>query len=75
MMAVELPEFITLEFLQTIFEQNFAKNSILKVENYWGEFATNRGDNYASEMYRIHVDYEVNDLKRRKSIIIKVIRL
>ena len=69
-MAVELPEFITLDFFQKIFEEKFDKN--LKVENFWGEFATKPGDNYASEMFRITVDYELNDEKIRKAIILKV---
>lgn len=69
-MAVELPEFITLDFFQKIFEEKFDKK--LKVENFWGEFATKPGDNYASEMFRITVDYELDDEKIRKAIILKV---
>ena len=69
-MAVELPEFITLDFFQKIFEEKFDKN--LKVENFWGEFATKPGDNYASEMFRNTVEYELNDEKKRKAIILKV---
>lgn len=72
MTSVELPDFITIAFLQSIFEQNFGGNGHLKVENYWGEFATKKGENYASTMYRISVDYELNDVKRRKPIILKV---
>jgi hypothetical protein len=73
MTAIELPDFITIGFLQTIFEKNFCTGSgHLRVENYWGEFATKKGDNYASVMYRINVDYELNDVKRRKPIILKV---
>lgn len=74
-MAVELPEFVNLAFLQEIFEKNFAYGKHLKVENYWGEFATKPGDNYASEMYRITVDYELNDDRKRKPIILKVLNL
>lgn len=71
-MAVELPSFVDTSFLQTIFERNFAGNGHLKVEAFWGEFATKPGQNYSSNMYRINVDYELNDMKRRKSIILKV---
>lgn len=70
-MAVELPEFITLDFFQKIFEENFAGDKKLKVENFWGEFATKPGDNYASEMFRITVDYVLNDEKIRKAVILK----
>lgn len=69
-MSVELPEFITLDFFQKIFEINFA--SKIRVDNFWGEFATKKGDNYASDMFRVTVDYEVNDVKTRKAVILKV---
>jgi hypothetical protein len=74
MTAIELPEFITIGFLQAIFEENFAGSGggQVRVENYWGEFATKKGDNYASVMYRISVDYELNDVRRRRPIILKV---
>ncbi|KAG5682325.1 hypothetical protein PVAND_011684 [Polypedilum vanderplanki] len=73
MSAVALPEFVTIEFLQRIFVKNFGSpSSQIRVENFWGGFATNKGDNYASVMYRIIVDYELNDVKRRKPIILKV---
>jgi len=70
-----LPEFITLDFLQGIFSQHFNGSGYVKVEYFWGEFATKRGDNYASDMYRINVDYEHSDCKRRKPIILKVSKL
>lgn len=71
-MALKLPEFITLDFLQGIFSKHFNGSGYVKVEHFWGEFATKRGDNYASDMYRINVDYEYSDCKRRKPIILKV---
>lgn len=71
-MAVELPEFITIDFFQKIFEKNFANGKELFVLNFWGEMATKPGDNYASEMYRVTVDYEVESEKIRKAVILKV---
>ena len=61
-MALKLPEFITLDFLQNIFTKHFDGSGAIKVENFWGEWATKRGDNYASDMYRINVDYEHRSL-------------
>lgn len=66
----ELPEFITLDFFEKIFQREFDGN--LKVDNFWGEFATKPGDNYASDMFRITVDYELNGEKLRKPVILKV---
>ncbi|XP_070493318.1 uncharacterized protein [Chironomus tepperi] len=71
-MALKLPEFITLDFLQGIFTKHFNGSGYVKVEHFWGEFATKPGDNYASDMYRINVDYEYSECKRRKPIILKV---
>lgn len=69
-MAVELPEFLNLEFFQNIFEKVYSEK--LTVDNFWGEFATKPGDNYASEMYRITVDYSLGNKKTRKAVILKV---
>ena len=74
-MALKLPNFVTKEFLQNIFSKNFDGSGYVKVEHFWGEWATKRGDNYASEMYRINVDYEINETKRRKPIILKVLKI
>lgn len=71
-MALEMPDFITIEFFQKIFNINFSKGEKLRVDNFWGEFATKPGDNYASEMYRITIDYDVNGKKNRKTVILKV---
>jgi Ecdysteroid kinase-like family len=69
-MSVELPKFVTNLFLQKIFVKNFGENLVVK--DFWGEWATNKGDNYASEMYRIHVDYELNGTSRNKPVLLKV---
>lgn len=71
-MTIQLPEFVTSDFLLDILKKNLPSVNEVKVEHFWGEWATKPGDNYASVMYRIHVDFEVNDSKRRKSIILKV---
>lgn len=71
-MGLEMPEFLTIDFFQKIFEENFADGNKLKVDNFWGEFATKPGDNYASEMYRITVNYEVDYEKIKKTVILKV---
>lgn len=73
-MALELPEFINIEFFQEIFEKKFSDGKKLRVDNFWGEFATSPGDNYASEMYRITVDYELDYEKIRKTVILKVFK-
>lgn len=70
-MAVELPEFLNLNFFQNIFEKVYSEK--LTVDNFWGEFATKPGDNYASDMYRITVDYTLHgNKKHRKAVILKV---
>jgi Ecdysteroid kinase-like family len=69
-MAVELPEFLNLEFFQNVFEKVYSEK--LTVDNFWGEFATKPGDNYASDMYRITVDYTLGNKKNRKAVILKV---
>jgi hypothetical protein len=72
-MSVKLPEFITQELLQKILSINYkdeVKN--FKVDNYWGEWATKRGENYASDMYRLHVDFRQSEVNKQKSFLLKV---
>lgn len=72
MSHVELPIFITKSLIQDVYERNYAEGKTLVVMKYWAEWGTKKGDNYASEMYRIHVTYSVNDIIRNKAILLKV---
>lgn len=69
-MTVELPKFVSNSYLQEIFRKNFGENVI--VNSFWGEWGTKKGDNYASDMYRVHVDYELNGVNTKKSVLLKV---
>lgn len=69
-MTVKLPKFVTISFLQEIFAKNYETTLIVK--RFLGEWATKKGDNYASEMYRIHVDYELDGVNLKKSVLLKV---
>lgn len=69
-MTVELPDFVSRSFLKGIFSKNFGKS--LTIKGFWGEWATKKGDNYASEMYRIHVDYEIDGVNYCKPVLLKV---
>lgn len=75
MSHVELPIFITKSLIQEVYERNYAEGKKLVVITFWAEWATKKGDNYASEMYRIHVTYSVNDTIRNKAILLKVISI
>lgn len=44
----------------------------MTITSFWGEWATKKGDNYASDMYRIHVDYDHNGVKKRRPVLLKV---
>lgn len=70
-MKVELPNFVTKSFIQNVFKKQFSDES-LTVESFWGEWATKKGDNYASEMYRIHVEYREENVISTKPILLKV---
>lgn len=70
-MAVELPDFVTCSFLQDIMNK-YLDDADLTLKNFRGEWATKKGDNYASEMYRIHVEYEVRGVAKTKPILLKV---
>lgn len=70
--SVELPKFITREFLQNLVQKYLKDETTLKIGNFWGEWATKRGDNYASDMYRLHVDYTHLGVNKRKSVLLKV---
>jgi len=71
-MSVQLPDFVTKSFLQQVFQRNFGETLIVK--DYKGEWATKKGDNYASEMYRIYVNYEIDDgVTKTKPILLKVL--
>lgn len=70
-MTVELPSFLTRNFFEEIFTRNF-RNECSTVAGFWGEWATKKGDNYASEMYRIHIDYELRWVKKTRPVLLKV---
>lgn len=72
-MTFKLPEFVSNSFLQEVFAKNFGAG--LTINGYWGEWATKKGDNYASEMYRVHVDYELNGVSKAKPVLLKVIKI
>lgn len=69
-MTVDLPKFVSVSYLQEIFRKNYGEN--LTVSSFWGEWATKKGDNYASDMYRIHVDYELDGVKTKRPVLLKV---
>ena len=69
---VELPVFITKSLIQDVYQKNYAEGGTLLVMKYWAEWGTKKGDNFASEMYRIHVTYIVNDIIRNKAFLLKV---
>jgi hypothetical protein len=73
-MTVELPNFVSKTFLQEIFAKNFSSGKSLDIKSFWGEWATKKGDNYASEMYRINVDYEIDGMVTNKSVLLKVLK-
>lgn len=70
--SIELPKFITMEFLQDLVQQYLKDETTLKITKFWGEWATKPGDNYASDMYRLHVDYTHGEVDKRKSVLLKV---
>lgn len=70
-MTVEFPNFVTSLFMQKVFDKNYGSDAF-KVKKFWGEWATKKGDNYASEMYRIHVEFESNGVTKTKPVLLKV---
>lgn len=72
-MSVKLPNFVTNSFIQEVFAKNFEFKKNLEVKSFWGEWATKKGDNYASEMYRVHVNYEIDGVNMCKPVLLKVI--
>ena len=74
-MTVKLPNFFSKLLLQEIFDKNFGENENLVVKSFWGEWATKKGDNYASEMYRVHVSYEIDGVNTCKPVLLKVIKI
>ena len=72
-MKTELPNFVTSSFLQEVFRTKLSSES-LNIQSFWGEWATQKGDNYASEMYRIHVEYEEDNAITSMPVLLKVIK-
>lgn len=69
-MSFQLPKFVTNSFLLEIFNKNL--DGKLEIKHFWGEWATKKGDNYASDMYRLHVSYEHNGVNKKKPVLLKV---
>lgn len=63
--------FINKTFLQDAL-QNYSKDTGLRVIQFLVTNATNKGDNYMSDMYRVTVNYLRNGVNENKSIVIKV---
>lgn len=72
-MSFQLPKFLSNSFLQEVFVKNYGEGLI--VNSFWGEWATKKGDNYASEMYRVHVSYKLNDIITETPVLLKVIKI
>lgn len=75
MSHVELPVFITKSLIQDVYERNYAEGRTLLVIKFWAEWGTKKGDNYASEMYRIHVTYSIDDVIGNKAFLLKVMSI
>lgn len=62
---------INKEFLKVAL-QNYGKGSNLEILNFALSHATAKGDNFASEMYRVKVDLSKDGKKETKSFIVKI---
>lgn len=75
-MALETPTWLNLCFAEKILRKSEGDNSI-EVTDIFSKPATDKGDNYASDMIRITVEFSHDQGGRRisekKSIIIKVL--
>lgn len=70
-MKAELPNFVTKSFLEEILRKKYLNKQLI-VEDFWAEWATKKGDNYASDMYRVHVTYKDGKAFETKPVLLKV---
>ena len=71
----EVKKVITNDFLQNLLRK-YENNQSIIVNNVLFKEATNKGDNYASDMFRVTVDYNytkgtIKNFNEKKSLIIK----
>lgn len=69
------PEWLTAQFIENILKNSEKDNSIF-VKKISIENATNKGDNYASAMYRVNFEFICNrsdkKIEKKNSLIVKV---
>lgn len=71
MSDITLPEHLTAELLENALKNALSVDS-LKVLNFKATFATQNGDNYTSDIFRVLVDYQLkNEEVKQKSVIVK----
>ncbi|XP_020283258.1 uncharacterized protein LOC109854513 [Pseudomyrmex gracilis] len=74
-MALETPTWMNLCFVEKILRKSEGDNSI-QVTDVFTKPATNKGDNYTSDMFRVNIEFthgqDENKITDKKSIIIKV---
>lgn len=66
-----LPEWFTKEYIENVL-QNHYKTEELAVKEMSAQPATKRGDNYASVMHRVSVEFVKNGKTIKDSFILKV---
>lgn len=52
--------------------QNYENDTKLKVRDFSMTSATDKGDNYTSDIFRVNVNYLLNGKNEAKSLVIKV---
>ena len=72
MSEIILPDHLTAELLENALRNVLSVNDV-KVLDFKAQFATKGGDNYTSDIFRVHVDYQVqkNGTVNKISLIIK----
>lgn len=71
MSDIKLPEHLTAELLENALKKALSVDSV-KVLDFKATFATQNGDNYTSDIFRVLVDYQTkNGEVKQKSLIVK----
>lgn len=74
-MALEIPTWLNLCFIEEILQKSKNDNSI-QVIDIFSKSATNKGDNYSSDMIRVNVTYSHDQsgrkIMKKESFIIKI---
>lgn len=74
-MPVETPEWLNVSFVQKALRKSEGDDSI-QVIDIFTKPATNKGDNYTSDMIRVTVEYSQNQggrkITKKNSIIVKI---